>query len=80
MHISVIGLGETGSAISLLLLGEFEGIHLNIMDPKTSISGRVLDFKHAGAVRDNRVSWNEQHLLEEARFIFFCAGSIGEKK
>lgn len=75
MLVSVIGLGETGSSISLLLLSEFSNIHLNIMDPKPLLSGRIIDLGHAGMVRNNNVSWNNDELISKSDFIFFCAGS-----
>jgi L-lactate dehydrogenase len=75
MIISIIGLGETGTAVSQLLLNDYRNIQLNISDPSEHISGRILDLAHAGIRNENVIFVNNIELLEKSDFVFFCAGT-----
>lgn len=75
MVITLIGLGETGTAIAQLLLNSYNSIQLNIMDPSDRLSGRIIDLSHAAVRNNNGVLFNDRRAFEESNFIFFCAGT-----
>lgn len=75
MILSIIGLGETGTAISQLLLNDYRNIQLNIIDPNPNLRGRILDLSHAGIRNENLIHLNDRTLLSQSDSIFFCAGT-----
>jgi L-lactate dehydrogenase len=75
MILSVIGLGETGTAVSQLLLNDYRNIQLNITDPNPNLKGRILDLSHSGIRNENVVHLNDRNLLSQSDVIFFCAGT-----
>jgi len=75
MKLSVIGLGETGTAVSQLLLNNYRNIQLNITDPNPNLKGRILDLSHSGIRNENVVHLNDRNLLSQSDIIFFCAGT-----
>lgn len=79
MNITVIGCGETGATISALLLSKFDQITLNIIDPDDGISGRILDLEHAATCCDSEIRWNDFNSASDSDFLFFTAGTRGEK-
>lgn len=79
MNITVIGCGETGATISALLLSKYKEITLNILDPDENISGRILDLEHAATCNGSEILWNDFKSASESNYLFFTAGTRGEK-
>ncbi|TNE76880.1 MAG: hypothetical protein EP333_01870 [Bacteroidetes bacterium] len=73
--ISVVGLGETGTSVTQLIITEFRNIQLNIVDIRDDINGRVLDLSHAAVGMDNQISLNDRSRFEESDVVFVCAGT-----
>ena len=71
-NISIIGIGEVGSAVANLLL-TIPKVSLNLCDIH-DIQGRVLDLKHAAAFYDSKVSFNNKKDLSVADLIIYTAG------
>ncbi len=74
MVLTVIGLGETGTAISQLILTHYRNNQLNVIDVNSNIQGRVLDLSHAGVGNNNSISLNDRKLFSGSDYVFFCAG------
>ena len=75
IKLTIIGYGNVGKAISLLLLGSSHELHLNIMDPAADKSGIFLDLQHAWMSQENKkLSINDSAFVENSDFIFFTAG------
>ncbi len=73
--VSVVGLGETGTSVTQLIITEFRNIQLNIVDIRDDINGRVLDLSHAAVGMDNHISLNDRSRFEESDVVFVCAGT-----
>lgn len=77
VKLTIVGYGNVGKAISLLLLGSSHEFHLNILDPAEDKSGIFLDFQHAFMAQENKkLSINEKDLLAKSDYIFFTAGVL----
>lgn len=75
MTLTIIGYGNVGRALSLVLLGSEYEFRLNIMDPDERKKGVFLDLKHGiMAQPKKRLCFNDFELLEESDFIFFTVG------
>lgn len=75
MIISIIGLGETGTAIAHELMVKYHSICINILDSNENLDGRILDLAHAGVANNNRIEFRNSTWFEQSDFIFFCAGT-----
>lgn len=76
IHITVVGFGNVGSVLSVMLLNAFEGISLNVMDPDPNREGAFLDLAHGMSLYNNReFHVNDEELFNAADFIFYTAGT-----
>lgn len=75
MNITIIGLGETGTAIAHELMVKYQSIRLNILDSNENLEGRILDLAHAGVANNNRIAFRNDLWFRQSDFIFFCAGT-----
>lgn len=75
MILTVIGLGEAGTAISQLILTHYRNNQLNIVDINLKHRGRIVDLSHAGVGNNNMISLNDKELFEQSDYVFFCAGT-----
>lgn len=75
MKACVIGLGETGESIALLLLQDPAINSIEILDPNPNIIGKYLDLSHAGASLNKKIVLNPDQKDCNWDVIFFCAGS-----
>ena len=83
MIFTIIGIGETGTAIAHELLIKYRNIQLNIIDNGGNVTGRLLDLAHAGVGNNNSIAHNDSAFFEKSDFIFFCAGTrnkVGEAR
>lgn len=73
--ISLIGLGEVGATTASLLFSNYTHTIFNLMDiDMDNIHGRLLDLKHAAAVRNNTIIVNSDQLLSQSEIIIYAAG------
>lgn len=76
INVTVIGFGNVGSVLSVMLLNAFRGIQLNIVDPNPQREGAFLDLAHSMPLYRNRaLHFNNEKLTEEADFVFYTAGT-----
>lgn len=73
LTITIIGLGEVGSTVASLILGETTNSTINLVDIK-EVSGRILDIKHAGSFTNNKVTANNPFVTNHSDFIIYAAG------
>lgn len=75
VDVTVIGFGNVGSVLSVMLLNAFEEIRLNIMDPDPMREGAFLDLSHGMPLYEKReLRINDEYLFDNADFIFYTAG------
>lgn len=76
LKITVIGCGNVGNALALLVLNRTtQPVHLNIMEPGEHQQGRVLELYHAAALAMvHRISENDSDAFAEADVVFHTAG------
>ena len=79
MKACIVGLGETGKAITALLVTTFKSTSFTILDPSEHISGRILDLQHAASFNFNTIHINDFKKASNADYIFFCAGVRNQK-
>lgn len=76
INVTVIGFGNVGSVLSVMLLNAIQDIRLNIMDPEPSLEGAFLDLHHGMPLfKSAELHINDPDLFEEADFVFFTAGT-----
>lgn len=76
INITVIGFGNVGSVLSVMLLNAIQDIRLNIMDPDPTLEGAFLDLNHGMPLfRSAELHINDPDLFEEADFVFYTAGT-----
>lgn len=75
--ISVIGCGNVGNALALLLLNRSkQPVDLNIMEPDNRNDGRILELQHIAALYGSHtVSKNSGEKLLDAQVVFHTAGA-----
>lgn len=79
INITIVGLGNVGTAIAFLLLQESKySYHINIIikNKHKDRSGRILDLENAVYHKNHRIILNDQQLFKEADYIFHTAGGI----
>lgn len=75
INVTVIGFGNVGSVLSVMLLNAFEGIRFNIIDPNPQREGAFLDLVHSMPLyKDRELHFNGERLLRDADFVFYTAG------
>lgn len=80
INVTVIGFGNVGSTLALLLLNNKHPLRLNIMEPDESAEGAFIDLAHAMPLYDQKELFinNEEQFLS-AQFIYFTAGTPNQK-
>lgn len=76
LEITIVGLGNVGASIALLLLAEGNRAYrINVIDINSElIEGRFLDLKNANTQRLHELIWNDWDLFAKADFVFHTAG------
>lgn len=74
MHITIIGLGETGVTIGALLNQQVKNSYVHVLDTDEQVQGRFLDLQHAAAYANNVISLNDFKNVGLSDYVFYCAG------
>jgi L-lactate dehydrogenase len=75
INVSIIGFGNVGSTLALLLLNNKHAIRLNIIEPDKQQEGAFLDLSHSLILCEHKDFYvNDDDLFHRADFIFFTAG------
>jgi L-lactate dehydrogenase len=76
IDVTVIGFGNVGSSLSLLLLNNKHDIRLNVMEPDAQREGAFLDLSHGMTLYPNKeLATNDEDLFSNADFVFYTAGT-----
>lgn len=80
LNLTIIGYGNVGSTLSLLLLNSKHDIRLNIMEPDQTCEGAFLDLTHGMSLFVNKeLHINDEQLFLDADFVFYTAGIPNEQ-
>ena len=80
INVTVIGFGNVGSSLTLLLLNNKHLLRLNIMEPDESAVGAFIDLAHAMPLYQQKELFiNNEDLFLSAHFIYFTAGTPNKK-
>lgn len=75
INVTVIGFGNVGASLALLLLNNQHSIRLNILEPNNQREGAFLDLAHGMPLYINKELFiNDDDLFLDADFIFYSAG------
>lgn len=74
MKACIIGLGETGESIALLLLQDSEIRTIHILDPNPKTYGKFLDLCHAASQQNKSMKLNQIKNSADCDVVFYCAG------
>ena len=76
-NISIIGFGNIGKFIcGILLRNKKHHFNINVIDTDWQVHGALLDFEHGLEIFHNHdMSFNDEKALDDADFIFHCAGA-----
>lgn len=75
IDVTLIGFGNVGSSLSLLLLNNKHDLRLNVMEPDEKSEGAFLDLAHGMQLYQKKELYvNDEDLFLNADFIFFTAG------
>ena len=76
INVTVIGFGNVGSSLTLLLLKTQHALRLNIMEPDEQAEGAFLDLAHGMSLyQDKELHFNDERLFLNSDFIFHTAGT-----
>ena len=76
IDVTIIGFGNVGTSLSLLLLNNKQPLRLNIMEPDPQREGAFLDLAHGMPLYHKKeLLVNDEDLFLTADFIFFTAGT-----
>ena len=76
INVTVIGFGNVGASLSLLLLNNRHKICLNVMEPDPQREGAFLDLAHGMQLYPHKeLHINNEDLLLNSDFIFYTAGT-----
>jgi L-lactate dehydrogenase len=76
INVTIVGFGNVGSSLALLLLNNKQQIRLNIMDPDKQREGAYLDLAHCmNLYPDQELYINDDAMFLDADFIFHTAGT-----
>ena len=76
INVTVIGFGNVGSSLTLLLLKTQHALRLNIMEPDEQAEGAFLDLAHGMPLyQDKELNFNDEGLFLNSDFIFHTAGT-----
>lgn len=75
INLTIIGFGNVGASLALLLLNNEHSIRLNIIEPNDQREGAFLDLAHGMSLfRNKELFINDDELFEQADFVFHSAG------
>lgn len=76
IDVTIIGFGNVGTSLSLLLLNNKYPLRLNVMEPNKQREGAFLDLAHGMPLYHKKELFvNNEDLFLNADFIFFTAGT-----
>ena len=76
INVTVIGFGNVGASLSVLLLNNKHPLRLNVQEPDQQAEGAFFDLTHAMTLYPNKeLHVNDEDLFLSAEFIFFTAGT-----
>lgn len=76
INVTLIGFGNVGSSLALLLLANPHALRLNVMEPDNQAEGAFLDLAHGLPLYlEKELHINNEELFCAADFIFFTAGT-----
>ena len=76
INVTIVGFGNVGTSLALLLLNNKHPLRLNIMDPNEQREGAILDLAHGMPLYSKKELYiNNEKLFLNADFIFFAAGT-----
>ncbi|MFT6166645.1 MAG: L-lactate dehydrogenase [Vicingaceae bacterium] len=76
INVTLIGFGNVGSSLALLLLANQQALRLNIIEPDEQAEGAFLDLAHSLPLYPQKeLHINNEELFCAADFIFFTAGT-----
>lgn len=76
INVTIIGFGNVGSTLTLLMLHNKHNIRINILDPNDQCSGAFLDLQHGMSLFPTKeLHVNDMELFTQSDFIFFTAGT-----
>jgi L-lactate dehydrogenase len=76
INVTIIGFGNVGSSLLLLLLNNGHAMRLNVMEPNDQREGAFLDFAHSMSLYLNKeLIVNNEDLFNNSDFIFYTAGT-----
>lgn len=75
--ISITGLGNVGASVLFSFMQKEEALCFNIIDPSSSIEGKLLDIKHAFKIanKNHQLHLNNFDLYQKSDFIIHTAGA-----
>lgn len=77
--VTLIGFGNVGASLSLLLLNNRHHIRLNVMEPSQQTEGALLDLAHSMSLYPTKeLNINDETLFLSSDFIFYTAGTPNE--
>lgn len=80
INVTVIGFGNVGSTLSLLLLNNKNALQLNIMETDKQCEGAFLDLAHSMSLYTQKELFvNDEALFTNADYIFLSAGKPNEQ-
>ncbi len=74
MKACIIGLGETGESVALLLLQDPEIHTIHLLDPNPKTYGKFLDLSHAASQQNKSIELNQFKNSADCDVVFYCAG------
>lgn len=75
INLTIIGFGNVGASLALLLLNNKHSIRLNIIEPDPQREGAFLDLAHGMSLyRNKELFINDEELFADADFVFHSAG------
>lgn len=76
IDVTIIGFGNVGTSLGLLLLNNKHPLRLNVMEPDQQREGAFLDLAHGMPLYPNKeLHVNNEELFLQADFVFFTAGT-----
>ena len=76
INVTIIGFGNVGASLLLLLLNNGHAMRLNVMEPNDQREGAFLDFAHSMSLFSNKeLIVNDEDLFNNSDFIFYTAGT-----
>lgn len=76
LNVTIIGFGNVGSALAVLLLNNKQSLCLNIMEPNEKCEGAFLDLFHSMSLyQEKELVINNDAQFQNADFIFHTAGT-----